>query len=258
MKIVTWNVNSIRARIDNIKEYLKSSSPDIVLFQEIKTEDQNYPYDEINKLGYKSYVSGQKSYNGVSILSKNKLSNITKKLSGDKIKQARIISAELKIKNKATELINVYVPNGNPVDTEKYIYKLTWIDLLIKEIKKKLKNNNRIIIAGDFNIIPEDIDVYAPEKYLNDALFRLEIRKKFRNLLNLGFHDVFRNFNKKEGQYTFWDYQYGSWQKNNGLRIDHILVTSNLVDLIKQVEIKKKVRAQLKPSDHAPVEFIFS
>ncbi len=258
MKIVTWNVNSIRARIDNIKEYLKSSSPDIALLQEIKTEERSYPLDEIDNLGYISYVNGQKSYNGVSILSKKKLSKINKILPGDKIKQSRLISAKIKIKNKDIEIINVYVPNGNPVNTEKYTYKLNWIDLFIKEIDKKLKNNNRLIIAGDFNIIPEEIDVYAPEKYTDDALFRLEVRKKYRTLINLGLQDVFRNFNKNKGCYTYWDYMQGSWQKNNGLRIDHILVSNNLIDLVKKIEIKKNIRSQIKPSDHVPVECVIN
>ena len=258
MKIVTWNVNSVRARIDNIKKYLKSSSPDVALLQEIKTEEHSYPFDELNKLGYISYINGQKSYNGVSILSKNKLNEINKILPGDKIKQSRLISAKIKIKNKDIEIVNIYVPNGNPVDTEKYAYKLNWIDLFIKEVDKKLKNNTQLIIAGDFNIIPEEKDVHAPEKYVNDALFRLEVRKRYRTLINLGLQDVFRNFNKNKGCYTYWDYMQGSWQKNNGLRIDHILVSNDLVDLIKKIEIKKNIRNQIKPSDHAPVECVIS
>ena len=258
MKIVTWNVNSIRARIDNIKKYLKSSSPDIVLLQEIKTEESSYPFDEIGKLGYISYVNGQKSYNGVSILSKSKLNEINKVLPGDKIKQSRLISAKIKINNKNIEIINIYVPNGNPVDTEKYTYKLNWIDLFIKEIDRKLKNNDSLIIAGDFNIIPDNKDVYAPEKYLNDALFKLEIRKKYRTLINLGLQDTFRNFNNNEGCYTFWDYTRRSWQKNHGLRIDHVLVSNNIIDLVKKIEIKKNIRSQTKPSDHVPVECVIN
>ena len=189
---------------------------------------------------------------------KKKLNGINKVLTGDKIKQSRLISTRIKIKNKDTDIINIYVPNGNPVDTEKYTYKLNWIDLFVKEVEKKLKSNNSLIIAGDFNIIPEEKDVHAPEKYINDALFKMEVRKKFRKLINLGLHDVFRSFNKKEGNYTFWDYQQGSWQKNNGLRIDHVLVSNNLIDLIKKIEIKKTIRNQLKPSDHVPVECVFS
>ena len=254
MKISSWNVNSIRARIDNIKKYLKSSSPDIALLQEIKTEEHNYPFDEISKLGYISYVNGQKSYNGVSILSKKKLDKINKILPGDKIKQSRLISATIRIKDKDIEIINIYVPNGNPVDTEKYTYKLNWIDLFIKDIDKKLKKNNQLVIAGDFNIIPEKKDVYAPEKYTNDALFRLEIRKKYRILINLGLQDVYRHFNKDKQEYTFWDYMGGSWQKNYGMRIDHFLVSNNILNNIKSISIDKKPRSKLKPSDHTPIE----
>ena len=257
MKISSWNVNSVRARIDNIKKYIKISSPDLLLLQEIKTEEKNFPYEDFRKLKYQSYVSGQKSYNGVSILSKKKLSIINTNLLEDKIKQARIISTKIKIKNRDVDLINIYVPNGNPVDTDKYFYKINWLNLLIKDLKKKIKNGNSVIVTGDFNIIPEDIDSYAPEKYLNDALFRIEIRKKFREIINLGLVDVFRIFNKKEGFYTFWDYMKGSWPKNNGLRIDHFLMTSSMIDLVKKIEIKKNIRNQIKPSDHVPIECTF-
>tara|TARA_B110000495_G_C22917934_1_gene536230 strand:+ start:202 stop:978 length:777 start_codon:yes stop_codon:yes gene_type:complete len=257
MKISSWNVNSIRARIDNLKDYIKKNSPDILLLQEIKTQEITYPFNEINNLGYVSYVSGQKSYNGVSILSKVNLENVNKILPGDKVKQSRIISGNIKLNKKNVELINIYIPNGNPVDTDKYNYKINWLDLLIKYLKKKIKLNQTMIIAGDFNIIPENIDANEPEKYVDDALFRLEVRKKYREIINLGFVDAFRNVNKKEGNYTFWDYTKGSWQKNNGLRIDHILLTNNLIDKVKKVEIIKKIRSQLKPSDHVPIECTF-
>jgi len=254
MKICSWNVNSIRARIDNLKKYLKKNSPDVVLLQEIKTQEITYPFDEINKLGYLSYVSGQKSYNGVSILSKIKLTNICKDLPGDKIKQSRFISANLKIKNKNIVIINIYVPNGNPINTEKYTYKVSWIDTFIKEIRKRIKNNNKVVVGGDFNIIPEEIDVYDHKKYLNDALFKLEIRKKYRTLINLGLNDVYRYFNKNKQEFTFWDYMAGSWQKNYGMRIDHFLVSNNLISDVKKIYINKKPRSNLKPSDHTPIE----
>ena len=257
MKISTWNVNSVRARIDNIKKYLEKNSPDIVLLQEIKTQEESYPFTEINNMGYISYVNGQKSYNGVSILSKKKIEKINKNLPGDKIRQSRIIAGNIKLNKKNVELINIYVPNGNPVDTDKYIYKINWLNLLIINLKEKIKLNKSIIIEGDFNVIPEEIDAYEPEKYTNDALFRLEIRKKYREIINLGFSDTFRKINIKEGQYTFWDYMKGSWEKNNGLRIDHILITNDLIDKIKKVEIIKNVRSQIKPSDHVPLECTF-
>ena len=178
-------------------------------------------------------------------------------LDGDKIKQSRFISTDVKINEKIIELINVYVPNGNPVDSEKYFYKIDWLNLLIKYLEKRLKKNTSIIVCGDFNVIPDHLDAYDADKYINDALYRLEIRKIYRRLINIGFVDIFRKFNKKENQYTFWDYMKGSWQKNNGLRIDHILVTNFLADQIKKVEIKSKIRSQTKPSDHVPVECIF-
>ena len=254
MKIVTWNVNSIRARIDNIKKYLKSSSPDIVLLQEIKTEEHSYPFEEIDKLGYISYVNGQKSYNGVSILSKKKLSEINKILPGDKIKQSRLISAKIKIKNKDIEIINIYLPNGNPVDTEKYAYKIYWLNCLIKQLKNLSKKNENIILGGDFNIIPSAEDVYNPKNFEDDALFRLEIRKKLREIINLGFHDSYRHINSNKQEYTFWNYMKGAWQKNNGLRIDHFLISNSILNCLKNVQINKSPRGKSKPSDHTPIE----
>ena len=189
---------------------------------------------------------------------KKKLNEINKNLPGDKIKQSRFISTEIEIKNKKVDLVNIYVPNGNPVDAEKYFYKLNWLDLLIKFVEKKITQGTSVILAGDFNIIPEEIDVHTPEKYMNDALFRLEVRKKYRKLINLGLNDTFRNFNKKKNNYTFWDYMRGSWQKNNGLRIDHMLISNTLIDEVKKIEIKKNIRSQLKPSDHVPLECTFN
>jgi exodeoxyribonuclease-3 len=160
----------------------------------------------------------------------------------------------LKIKAKTIKLINIYVPNGNPIETDKYTYKKNWLDLLIKQLKKTIADYNNIIIGGDFNIIPDQIDVYDYKKYENDALFKLEIRKKFRQLINLGFQDIYRYFNKDKQDFTFWDYMPGSWQKNHGMRIDHFLVSNNLLNNIKNINIDKKPRSRLKPSDHTPIE----
>ncbi len=254
MIISSWNVNSVRARINNIKEYLKKSSPDIVMMQEIKTEEKNYPFDEFKNLKYESYVFGQKSYNGVAFISKGKLNNIKQNIFKDKMKQSRIISGELSHKKKKINLINIYTPNGNPVDTEKYDYKLYWLDSFIKTIKKNLKENSNIIIGGDFNIIPAAEDVHNPKSYENDALFRLEIRKRFREIINLGFFDTYRYIYPDKEGYTFWDYMSGAWQKNNGMRIDHFLVSSSLIDSIKDIKINKYPRGREKPSDHTPIE----
>ena len=254
MKISSWNVNSVRARISNIGTYLKYSSPDILMIQEIKTEEKNYPFNYFKDLGYFSNVFGQKSYNGVAFLSKNKIDKIDIKFIKDKNKQSRIIVGNIKNRSKTIKLINIYVPNGNPVDTEKYEYKKNWLEIFIKEIKKNLNENKNIIIGGDFNIIPEEVDVYDYKKYENDALYRLEIRKKFRELINLGFEDAYRFLYKNKKEYTFWDYMSGAWQKNHGIRIDHFLVSHNLIDKIKNVNIDKKPRSKLKPSDHTPIE----
>ena len=254
MIVSSWNVNSVRARIENIKEYIKKFSPDIIMMQEIKTPNETYPYDDIKSLKYENYVYGQKSYNGVAIISKKKLTNIQTDIFKDKNKQSRIISAELKHKNKNINLINIYTPNGNPVDTEKYDYKIYWLDNFIKKIKSLSKQNENIIIAGDFNIIPSTEDVHNPKNYENDALFRLEIRKKLRELVNLGFHDAFRYLHPEKEGYTFWDYTSGAWQKNNGMRIDHFLVSSSLIDKVNNVKVNKFPRGRQKPSDHTPIE----
>ena len=254
MKIASWNVNSVRARITNIINYLKTSKPDILLIQEIKTEEKNFPFSDFENLGYTSHVYGQKSYNGVAFLSKIDIDKIDIKFLKDKNKQSRIIAGNFSHQSKIITLINVYVPNGNPIETEKYEYKKYWYKSFIDKVKKALEKNKNIIIGGDFNIIPEEIDVYDYKKYENDALFKLEMRKKFRELINLGFQDIYRFFNKDTQEFTFWDYMAGSWQKNHGMRIDHFLVSNNLLKNIKNVNIDKKPRSKIKPSDHTPIE----
>ena len=258
MKISSWNVNSVRARITNISNYLRSSNTDILFIQEIKTEEKNFPFNDFKNLGYESHVFGQKSYNGVAFLSKINITKIDLKFIDDKKKQSRVIVGDIKNNSKIIKLINVYVPNGNPVGTEKYNYKKEWYDLFNKKIKKTLADNQNIIIAGDFNIIPEKNDVYDYKKYEEDALFKLEMRKKFRELINLGFNDIYRYFNKDKQEYTFWDYMAGAWQRNRGMRIDHFLITNNLLNDIKGININKKPRSKIKPSDHTPIELIIN
>ena len=254
MRISSWNVNSVRARLENILKYIKQSNPDILFLQEIKTEEINFPKNKFEEIGYNSYVFGQKSYNGVAFLSKVKIKNISIDFIKDKKKQSRIITGEIKLKTKKVKLINVYIPNGNPINTDKYDYKISWLDSFLKNIKKDLEKEKNIIISGDFNVIPDEIDVYNYKKYENDALFKVEIRKKYRELINLGFNDAYRYFYKDKQEYTFWDYMAGSWQKNFGMRIDHFLISNNLISDIKKININKKPRSQEKPSDHTPIE----
>ncbi len=258
MKIVSWNVNSVRARIENIKNYIADSKPDILFLQEIKTQNETFPYEEFKNLGFDSHVFGQKSYNGVAFLSKIEIDNVKIDFINDKLKQSRIITGEIRINKKKVKLINIYVPNGNPIETEKYIYKKNWLDLFIKKIKKEIDLNKNLIISGDFNVIPEEIDVYDHKRYENDALYKLEIRKKYRELINFGLVDVYRYFNKSKIEYTFWDYFGNSWKKNYGMRIDHFLVSNTIINLIKSISINKKPRSKIKPSDHTPIEIVIA
>jgi exodeoxyribonuclease-3 len=253
MIISSWNVNSVRVRIDHVINYLKKNKPNFLLLQEIKTENKNFPYSELKNIGYESEVYGQKSYNGVAIIYNKKINNINFNIINDKQEQSRTISADIVYKNQLIKIISVYVPNGNPVNSEKYKYKIEWLksfeDYLIKQNKLK----NKIIIGGDFNIIPNEDDVYNPKEWENDALYRIEIRKFFRNILNEGYNDAFRLINKKPNNYTFWDYQYGSFERNKGLRIDHFLLSKNITNLIKDVTIDSYLRSLERPSDHAPI-----
>jgi len=254
MKIASWNVNSVRARIINVLDYLKKDKPDILFLQEIKTENINFPTDEFKKIGYESFVFGQKSYNGVAFLSKIKIDKIDTSFINDDLKQSRIITGDIQIKKKKIKLINIYVPNGNPINTEKYEYKKKWLIKFLQSVKKNLLIEKNIIISGDFNIIPDEIDVYDHNKFLDDALYKIEIRKYFRELINYGFKDIFRQLKKTKQEYTFWDYMAGSWPKNYGMRIDHFLISDNLLENIKTISINQKPRGKTKPSDHTPIE----
>ena len=187
-------------------------------------------------------------------MSKIKIDNVKLDFIKDDLKQSRIICGDIEINKKKIKLINIYVPNGNPINTEKYEYKKNWLSKFLKSVKKNLLLEKNIIISGDFNIIPEDIDVYDDNKFLDDALYKIEIRKYFRELINYGFKDVYRQLYKNKQEYTFWDYMAGSWSKNYGMRIDHFLVSDNLLEYIKKININQKPRGRAKPSDHTPVE----
>lgn len=247
MFISSFNVNSINARINNIINYLNEYPIDILLLQEIKSVEENFPYKTFEDLGYHIYTNCQKSYNGVAILSKFKMSN--PKFNFFKDTQARFIEVDI----LDFKIICVYVPNGNPINTDKYTYKLEWLEHFYSYCKTLLKTNKKIIIGGDFNIIQSNLDCYNEDDWTNDALFRVEVKKKIRKILHLGFYDSFRVKNKKRIAFSYWDYQGGAWQKDNGIRIDLILLSSNAIDELKNVGIHKSIRGQEKPSDHTPV-----
>ena len=258
MKISSWNVNSIRARLDNIKNYIEISEPDILFLQEIKPEEKNFPFYFFKDLKFECHLNGQKAYNGVSILSKKKLINIETNIVKDNLNQARYISSDIKFGKNLIKLVNVYVPNGNPINTSKYDYKLNWLSNFTKLIEKIKKNYEFLIIGGDFNIIPEDIDVHDPNRYKNDALFLPEVREYYKKFIQMGLIDIFREKHPNTIEYSFWDYFANSFKRNNGMRIDHFFITEAIRKKVKSISINKKPRSKIKPSDHTPIELIIT
>ena len=253
MKIVSWNVNSVRARIQNIINYIDKNKPDLLLLQEIKTIEENFPTSEFRKKDYECYVNGQKSYNGVATLSKYLIEETFQGIPNYSDEQAMYIETVHSTDIGMIRVSNIYLPNGNPAPGPKYDYKLNWMNKLKNHLHDTLLNEEIFIVLGDFNVIPEDIDTYNPEDWKNDALFKIETRKAYREILSLGFTDSFRQFNQNAENYTFWDYQRGAWQRNKGIRIDHILVSPQAIDRTNNVYIDKSVRDKEKPSDHVPI-----
>jgi exodeoxyribonuclease-3 len=255
MKISTWNVNSINARIEHLEKLIKKDQSDIYLLQELKTIEDGFPKEIIEKMGYNSYVKGQKAWNGVAMLSKKQLNITNTSIPKYDDPNARFIEAEIQLKKikKKIKLINIYLPNGNPIETEKFDYKIEWMKKFNKYILDLKNKNIPIIIAGDFNVIPSDDDVYSPENYKNDACAHPLTREQYRILINMGFTDLVKYFVEGITNWTFWGYRGGAWQKGNGLRIDHFLTTANITDLIKKVEVNREPRGWEKASDHTPV-----
>jgi len=255
MKIATWNVNSIKARLDNALAWLKDANPDIVCLQELKCEDHGFPAQAFEDLGYNVLVHGQKSYNGVAILSKLAPEDVRRGLPGeDEDSQARYLEAVFSRPSGTLRVASIYLPNGNPLGTEKFTYKLRWMDRLRTHARALLKLEEPFVLAGDYNVIPTPLDAKYPDNWKGDALFQPESRASFRTLLNLGLVDAVRQIHGDEpGLYTFWDYQAGAWQRNNGIRIDHLLLSPQAADLLKGARIDREVRTQERPSDHVPV-----
>ena len=256
MKIATWNINGIKARHDNVIAWLKEASPDIACLQEIKSVDEAFPRGEIEALGYNLETHGQKGFNGVALLSKLPFDEVNRGLpvlEGDADDQARFIEGVFTVGEKPLRVVSLYLPNGNPVDTEKFPYKLSWMARLEAWARERLALEEPLILAGDYNVIPEPEDCHDPKVWEGDALYRPESRSAFRSLLNLGFTEALRNTTDAPETYTFWDYQAGAWQKNNGIRIDHLLLSPEAANRLSGVSVDKHTRAWEKPSDHVPV-----
>lgn len=254
MRIATWNVNSIRQRLDNIVAWLNESAPDVVCLQEIKCETQAFPREPFERLGYNISVHGQKTFNGVALLSKYAFDEVQHGLAGDDGDvQARFLEAVISVKTGVVRVVSLYLPNGNPPSTEKYPYKLGWMDRLIGFTRERLKLEEPLVLAGDFNVIPAAADARRPAAWVNDALFLPATREKFRSLVDLGLTDAIRAVSDADDLYTFWDYTGGAWQKNDGIRIDHLLLSSQAADRLTGAGIDKHVRGWEKPSDHVPV-----
>lgn len=248
--IATWNVNSIKARLPNALAWLKSASPDVALLQELKCIDDNFPRLEIEELGYHVAVHGQKSYNGVAILSKEPLEDVTVGLPGDESdEQARYLEAT----THGLRIASIYLPNGNPIKTEKFTYKVAWMDRLIDHARGLLASERPVVLGGDYNVIPQDEDVYDPRAFASDALTQPESRQRFRTLLNLGYTEAFRALHREPHQFSFWDYQGGAWQNDHGVRIDHFLLSPQAADHLEACDIDRGPRGEPKASDHTPV-----
>ncbi len=255
MKIATWNINSVKARIDVALAWLKEAAPDVVCLQEIKCEDQAFPAEAFEAEGYNVLVHGQKTYNGVALLSKTPGEDVRRGLPGEpEDVQARYLEAVFGLDGKIVRVASIYLPNGNPPDTDKFAYKLRWMERLTAHARQLLTLEEPLVLAGDYNIIPTPNDARFPGNWVGDALFRPESLAQFRILLNLGLTDAVRQMHgETAGLYTFWDYQAGAWQKNNGIRIDHLLLSPQAADHLAGARIDKHVREWERPSDHVPV-----
>ena len=253
MRIATWNVNSVNARLETVVKWFETASPDVACLQEIKCVDEKFPAEPFERLGYNVAVHGQKTYNGVALLSKTPLEDVRKGLpeaEGDD--HARYLEAVVS-GPRPVRVASIYLPNGNPVATDKFAYKLSWMERLRRHAQSLLPLEEPLVLTGDYNVIPEARDAEFPKNWEGDALAQPQTRSAFRALKNLGFSDAFLEADGAPGAYTFWDYQAGAWDRNNGIRIDHALLSPQAADVLAGVSIHREVRAWDKPSDHVPL-----
>ncbi|MBV7378406.1 exodeoxyribonuclease III [Maritimibacter dapengensis] len=260
MKIASYNINGIKARLPAVTDWLQEAEPDVVIFQEIKSIDENFPREHFEDMGYNVETHGQKSFNGVALLSKFPLEDVVRGLPGAEgvgrdgadDEEARYIEATV-VGERAVRICGLYLPNGNPVGDEKFAYKLRWMARLKSRAEELLALEEPFLMAGDYNVIPQVEDAARPEAWRDDALFQPESRGAFRELVNLGLTEAFRARTQAPEHYTFWDFQRGAWQRNDGIRIDHFLLSPQCADLLTECQIDKDVRAREKPSDHVPI-----
>lgn len=250
MKIATWNVNSIKARMVNTTEWLRTAAPDVLLLQEIKCLTADFPTLELQALGYRAAVVGQRTYNGVAILSRLPITDVIERLPGDGTDdQARYVEGTV----DGLRVASIYLPNGNPVASDKYPYKLAWMARLRDHVQTLLASERAFVLGGDYNVAPTDDDVYDPLAWQDDALCRPPTRAAFRRIMHLGLIDAFRAVDERAGQYTYWDYQAGRWQRDEGLRIDHLLLSPQAADRLAAAGIDRGPRGRDKASDHTPI-----
>jgi len=256
LSIATWNINGVRARLDTFMTWLRQASPDIVCLQEIKTVDAGFPSEPVEALGYNVALHGQKGFNGVAVLSKLPLEDVSRglPLGEDEVdEQSRFLEAVVSVQGGVLRIASLYLPNGNPIGTDKFAYKLAFMERLRRWAEERLKFEEPLLIAGDFNVIPHPIDAKNPQVWSHDALFQPESRAAFAALEHLGLTDALRASTDAGGIYTFWDYQAGAWQKDHGIRIDHVLLSPEAADRLEGATVEKHVRGWEKPSDHVPV-----
>lgn len=252
--IASWNVNSIKARLPNVLDWLRKTKPDVLLMQEIKCLEEAFPALEFGDLGYNLAIAGQKSYNGVAIASKTRIEVAERCLpGGDGDSHARYIEGVTVTDAGTLRVASLYLPNGNPIGTDKFAYKLAWFERLRLHMQALLKLEEPTVLGGDYNVIPEPIDARNPSAWAGDALYQPESRQAFRRLLHIGYTDAYRALHPEPGAYTFWDYQAGAWQKDNGIRIDHLLLSPQAADLLVESGIDREPRGKEKASDHTPV-----
>ena len=249
MKIATWNVNSIRVRIPQLTKWLSSAAPDVVCLQETKTVDDKFPEDALAACGYQCVHIGQKTYNGVALLARSDINIQETALPGDTDdEEARYVQAQV----GGICIASLYLPNGNPVDGPKFSYKIAWMRRLVEHARRLLQHECPVVLCGDYNVCPTDDDTYDPEGFADDALCRIESRQLFREIINSGYTDALRVFSRSSGLFTYWDYQAGRWNKDDGLRIDHLLLSPEAADLLCDAGVDKEPRGWTKPSDHTP------